>query len=476
MHYPTLLFLISCFFYSTGSLADNIDLPNIGDNAGNISPAEEFRTGEAVIRNIRRAGGVLDDALIHGYLNDLGYSLVAASETQQPFNFFLIKDNSINAFALPGGFIGINAGLILATKSESELAGVMAHEIAHVTQRHHARQYEQGADNIPIIAVLIAAMVLGSQDNQVGQAALASVAAGSAQQQINFTRENEKEADRIGIELLINADFNPHGMPAFFDTLDKESRLYGDSIPEFLRSHPVNPARIADSKHRANRYPNTLKNSSINYHLLRTRLEILSSDNPKELLEFYSEKLRLGNYLNKESARYGYALALKENKKYSAALTQINKLIKARPGQIAYQLFKAEIETDAGNYSRANKTFQKLIKLYPSNNTINLYYAKTLIKANKINQAHKILQTQVKHSKNIPELYRLLAETDAKLNHVANSHQALAEYYYLLGQTHEAVKQLELALKTPKNNFYLISRLEARLLEFKNEIIQLNSK
>lgn len=475
MHYIIQLFLLS-FIFSSVSFADNIDLPNIGDNAGNISPAEEFRTGEAVIRNIRRAGGVLDDALIHGYLNDLGYSLVAASESLQPFNFFLIKDKSINAFALPGGFIGINAGLILATKSESELAGVMAHEIAHVTQRHHARQYEQGSDNIPIIAVLIAAMVLGSQDNQVGQAALASVAAGSAQNQINFTRENEKEADRIGIELLINADFNPHGMPAFFDTLDKESRLYGDSIPEFLRSHPVNPARIADSKHRASRYPNTLKSSSISYHLLRTRLNVLGSENNKELLKFYTEKLRLGSYLNKESARYGYAMALKENKKFSEALNQTNILIKDRPGLIAYQLLKAEIETGAGQYASATKTLHQLTKLYPNNNTINLYYAKTLLKANKIKQAHSILQQQVKLSTNAPELYRLLAETDAKLNHVANSHQSLAEYYYLLGQTHEAVNQLELALKTPKNNFYLISRLEARLLEFKNEIIQLNSK
>lgn len=192
-------FLFSLFLYSFSMLsyADNIVLPDIGDNAGNISPAEEYRTGEAVVRNIRRAGGILDDPLIQGYLNELGYRLVAPSESQQLFHFFLIKDLAINAFALPGGFIGINAGLILATKSESELAGVMAHEIAHVTQRHHARQYEQGSSsNIPIIAALIAAMVLGSQDNDVGQAAIASVAAGSAQKQINFTRSNEKEADQ----------------------------------------------------------------------------------------------------------------------------------------------------------------------------------------------------------------------------------------------------------------------------------------
>jgi predicted Zn-dependent protease len=451
-------------------------LPDIGDNAGNISPAEEYRTGEAVIRNIRRAGGVLDDPLIQGYLNELGYRLVAPSESQQLFHFFLIKDSSINAFALPGGFIGINAGLILATKSENELAGVMAHEIAHVTQRHHARQYEQGKNSVPIIAALIAAMVLGSQNSDIGQAALASVAANSAQKQINFTRANEKEADRIGINLLINAEFNPHGMAAFFDTMDKQSRLYGDSIPEFLRSHPVNPARIADAKHRANQYPNGLTTSSTTYHLLRTRLKVLASDDKVSLLKDFSGMLKAGNYQNQDAARYGYALALQANKKYNQALQQTRILLKKNSEIIAYNILKAQIETEARRYADAIKTFQKCLNIYPGNNTINLFYAETLLKANKIKLAHKILQAQISPSTKVPKLYRLLAETQAKLNKTANSHQSLAEHYYLLGQTHDAIKQLEIGLKTPKIDFYLTSRLEARLKEFKSELHQLTSK
>lgn len=471
-------FLTPLFLYllSTVCSANNIVLPNIGDNAGNVTPAEEYRTGEAVIRNIRRAGGVLDDPLIQGYLNELGYRLVAASETQQPFHFFLIKDLSINAFALPGGFIGINAGLILATKSESELAGVMAHEIAHVTQRHFARRYEQGENSVPIIAALIAAMVLGSQDNDIGQAALASVAAGSAQQQINFTRENEKEADRIGIELLINAEFNPHGMAGFFETMDKQSRLRGDSLPEFLRTHPVNPSRISDSKHRANRYPNRLTTSSTTYHLLRTRLKVLASDNEKALLKDFSSMLRVGNYQNKEATRYGYALALQKNKKYDQALAQTRILLKKKPTQITYNILKAQIETEAKKYKAAIKTFEQLLNIYPGNKAINLFYAETLLKANKIAKAHTILQAQVSQSIKLPKLYQLLAKTQSKLNKPANSHQALAEYYYLLGQTHDAIKQLEIGLKIPKIDFYLTSRLEARLKEFKTELHQLSSK
>ncbi|MDH5600985.1 MAG: M48 family metalloprotease [Gammaproteobacteria bacterium] len=475
MFYRFLFYTILCLLsFNTG--ADNIDLPNIGDNAGNISPLEEYQTGEAVIRNIRRAGGVLDDPLIQDYLNELGFRLVAHSETQQAFHFFLIKDSSINAFALPGGFIGINAGLILATKSESELAGVMAHEIAHITQRHHARQYEQSSNNIPIIAALIAAMVLGSQDNDIGQAALASVAAGQAQQQINFTRANEKEADRMGIKLLIGAEFDPHGMADFFDTMDKQSRFYGDNIPEFLRTHPVNPARIADAKHRASQYKNKLNKTSIKYHLLRTRLSVLASSDINKIEKEFASKLKLGNYQNKQATRYGYALALQLNKKYTQALEQSRILLKKNPDLITYNILKAQIETDARLYPRAIKTFKNLLNIYPGNKTINLYYAETLLNANKIKVAHKILENQVSSETKNPKLYQLLARTQAKLNKPAYSHQSLSEYYYLLGQTHDAIKQIEIALKIPKIDFYLTSRLEARLIEFKNELHQLSAK
>ena len=456
-------------------LANNIVLPDIGDSAGSISAAEEYRTGEAVIRNIRRADGILDDPLIQNYLNELGYRLVAPSESQQLFHFFLIKDDSINAFALPGGFIGINAGLLLATKSESELAGVMAHEIAHVTQRHHARQYEQGGNNIPVIAALIAAMILGGENNDVGQAVLSSVAANSAQQQINFTRANEKEADRIGINLLIKAEVNPHGMADFFETMDKQSRLYGDNIPEFLRSHPVNPARIADAKHRASQSSIELATSSVSYHLLRTRLKVLASENHSNLLEDFSSMVKLGNYQNKEAAQYGYALALRENKKYAESLKQIQTLHKKHPNRIIYNILKAQVESDMKQYSAAIKTYETLLNIYPGNDTINLFYAETLLKANKIEAANALLQAQIASGIKTPKLFRLYAETQAKLKRLASSHQSLAEHYYLLGQTHEAIKQLEIGLKVPKIDFYTTSRLEARLKEFKNEVLQLKT-
>lgn len=472
---PILITTLLCFLSSNTTVyaADNIILPDIGDNAGNVSAIEEYRTGEAVIRNIRRAGGIIDDSLSQSYLNDIAFRIVAATGSQQPFHFFLIADNNINAFALPGGFIGINAGLIHATKSESELAGVIAHEIAHITQRHHARRYEKGSSSIPVIAALIAAIVLGGDD--ISQAALASAAAGSAQSQINFTRENEKEADRIGIKLLINAEFNPHGMTAFFETLDKQSRLYGESIPEFLRSHPVTPSRISDSKHRASKYPNTLSVSSKNYYLLRTRLDVLGNENKTEVVKEYANQLAKGLYQNKQATQYGYALALQRNKNYPLALKQIEALLKHSPLNISYNLLNAQIETELKNYPAALKTYQKLLEIYPNNISINLSYAEALIKANKLPQAYKVLQQQISASNETPDIYRLLAETQAKMDQVANSHQSLAEYYYLLGQTHDAIKQIDIALKVPNNNFYLTTKLEARLKEFKDETLQLQT-
>ncbi len=453
--------------------ASSIELPDIGDNAGAVSPAEEFRTGEAVIRNIRRAGGILDDPLVQSYLEELSFRLVASNQGDQLFHFFLIKDMDINAFALPGGFIGINAGLILLTKNESELAGVIAHEIAHVTQRHFARRTEETTSNIPVLAAMIAAIILGSQDEQVGQAALATAIAGTAQKQLNFTRANEKEADRIGISLLIKSGFDPQGMADFFESMGKRARLYGDGVPEFLRTHPLTPARITDARDRANQYPQKQVTSSLSYYLLRTRLQVLASDNPAELVKDFQQRLQRGNYQNRESTRYGYALALLAAKKYDRALKQTRLLLKKRATSMSYGILKARIETEARQYNRAIKTYKKLLAIYPNNKSITIFYSKTLIAAGKIRAANKILQQQVSPTVRIPVLYQLLAKTQARLRQPAYSHQSLAEYYYLLGQNHEAIKQLELGLKQVRDDFYLTSRLEARLRELKNEQQQL---
>ena len=468
--------LISLFCVTTSLVfaAPNIDLPDLGDSGmASLTPAQERRTGSTVVRNLRRAGLIVDDPLLTDYLNQLGYTLLAHHDRDQQtqFSFFLVNDPGINAFALPGGYIGINYGLIRETESESELASVVAHEIAHVTQRHYARAYGASSQSeLPILAALIAAIVLGSQGSELGQAALASVAAGQAQSQINFTRQNEYEADRVGINILAEAGFDPEKMANFFEKLDQESRLYGVNVPEFLRTHPVNENRIADARGRARLLPKSNATDSLNYHLMRQRIVALASRDKQRSEKQFEEDMtsRKGKALI--ASRYGYVLNLMRQEKYTQANQEISALLKKHPHSIAFLLAKAEIEFSAKNTSAALNTYKEALKLYPGNASITYDYVSTLLKAKKFQQAAIILNDFLKKPADNPEFYKFLAETRSALNQPAQSHEALAEYYYQTGQLHQAIDQINLALKSDSADFYTTSRLEARQILIREEI------
>jgi predicted Zn-dependent protease len=471
------LLLLSLLTFTLSGIArasQQIALPEIGQSGGAIvTPEEERRTGEAVVRNIRRAGGILDDPLVNDYLNHLSYRLVSNSDTQHPqFEFFIINDRVINAFALPGGYIGVNYGLLLASDSESELASVLAHEIAHVTQRHHARAYEfSEGSNIPVLAAMIAAMILGSQGSQVGQAALTAITAGSIQQQINFTRANEKEADYIGIQLLADSGFDPQGMAVFFQKLDKESRLYGPQAPEFLRTHPVNESRIADATNRAEQMrPTSSSPNPKNYYLMRARIQIITASDKKAVRNGFEKTLNSGRYMDRDAELYGYALSLIETGEFSQARKILNDLLKTDPNRIAYLLERARLESMANQHKQAIKHFKEALADYPGNGPLTLAYTKALLRAGKANEARQVITEHQRHNPDDPHFYKLLAEAEAELGHSANTHIAMGEYYYRIGQTHQAIDQLSLALQKKPLDFYNTSRVEARLSEFKEEI------
>ena len=474
-----LLICLLCAATGFVSATPNLDLPDLGDSGlATMTPAQEQRTGSTVVRNLRRAGLIIDDPLLTDYLNQLGYTLLAHHEkdNQTQFKFFLVNDPGINAFALPGGYIGINYGLIRETESESELASVIAHEIAHVTQRHYARAYgTAGQSELPILAAIIAAIVLGSQGSQIGQAALASVAAGQAQSQINFTRQNEYEADRIGISILAEAGYDPEKMASFFEKLDKESRLYGVNVPEFLRTHPVNENRIADARGRAHLLPKSKIKDSLNYHLMRQRIVALASRDKQRSEKQFEEELanKTGNELT--ASRYGYVLNLMRLEKYTKANQEVSVLLKEHPHSIAFLLAKAEIEYSSKNTSAAFDTYKYALKLYPGNPSITYDYISTLLKAKKFQQADLLLNDFLKEPANNPEFYKFLAETKSALKQDAQSHEALAEYYYQQGQFHQAIDQINLALKSNSADFYTTSRLEARLAYIKEEIPRENN-
>ncbi|MBI1425577.1 MAG: M48 family metalloprotease [Gammaproteobacteria bacterium] len=471
-----LLILSLCLICTTNtSIAKEVDLPDIGDSgAALLTPAQERRVGEAVMHNLRRAGMIVDDPIATAYLNQLGYRLLAQRENpdQTKFTFFLVNDKSINAFALPGGFIGINYGLVMETDSEDELAAVLAHEISHVTQRHYARAYgASSSSELPVIAAIIAAIVLGAHGNaDIGQAAIATAAGASAQHQITFTRHNEEEADRIGIQLLAKAGFDPEMMAEFFEKLDKESRLYGSNIPAFLLDHPVNSERITDARNRADQLPRPKPHDELMYLLMRDRIIAESGSDKEATVKKFQIKINNTQGEQQIAARYGYVLSLIRAENYAEARNQIDILLQHDPQRIAFLLVKAEIDLRSGKIPTAIKTYEKALQIYPANSALTYDYANALLQERQYQKAETVLNTFLKVPTDNPNFYQLLARATTKTGKPADAHEALAEYYYQIGQLHQAIDQINLALKTKNLDFYTNARLEAQLARIKEEV------
>lgn len=444
------------------------ELPDIGDaSAVTLSPEQEARIGRQMMRSLRRAKLVNEDPALSHYIQDLGYRLAVHSGAErQPFTFFIVNDPSINAFAMPGGYIGVNAGLIVASQSENELASVVAHEISHVTQHHLARSYEQASRmNLPMTAAVIAAIILGAHDPQAGQAALMASMAGSQQMQLDFTRANEHEADRVGIQLLAQAGYDPRGMSSFFQRLQKETRYYGSGVPEFLSTHPVTSTRVAEAQDRAAQYPPVSPPPSDNYHAAKARLRLLQSRDIDDLIKRTRDNLDRGRYSHLTEEQFTLALALQASGNHNEARSLLQKLLKQAPGRIAYLHALAETEALAGNLQEALRLYRRGLDLYPGNTELTLSYAKNLIQANQAGTAIDLLQEFTRAQSDNPAGFKVLAEAQNAAGHEAASHAAFAEYYALHDEFHSAIDQLNLALLVKDKDFYHTARIEARLAQ-----------
>jgi len=452
--------------------ADTIRLPDIGDGAGAVlSPDQERRIGVEFLRRIRLNSQLVDDPEINEYIRSLGNRLVENSDNpSQSFTFFVIDDNRINAFAAPGGYIGINSGLIMAAESESELASVLSHEIAHVTQRHLARAVEaQGKLNIPALAGLIAAIIIGSQNSELGQATLAASQAATLQFQLNFTRNNENEADYFGIQTLANADLDPNAMASFFEHLQQASRYYGRP-PEFLSTHPVTTARIANARSRAHSYPYRQVPESIDFHLAREKLH-LRSNNPQTAVKRYETLIKTGQYLNKTAIQYAYSLALANAEKYPEAQQQLAALLKKDPERINFIMAKAQILLQSGASREALQIYRNALKLYPQDHAITLYYAKALLRLGKAQQARKLLHKHQEYRQADAEFYKLLSFAEGQAGYKLEAHQSLAEFHYLNGQTNAAIQQLDRALKISSDDYFTLEKIQARRDQLKQLLL-----
>lgn len=460
---------------SGGLRAQEIKLPELGSPSDQyLTPTSEKQLGRDFMLSVRKNADVLEDPLINEYIQDLGDRLLKQSDASgQDFTFFVLDAPSINAFAGPGGYIGIHSGLILATQSESELASVIAHEIAHVTQKHLLRAFDAANKVSGKTAALILASILvgvaGAPDAGIAMATGAQASA--IQEQINFTRSNEEEADTVGIQILADAEFDPRAMPVFFERLTQASRIYESGVPEMLRTHPVTTNRIADALSRAEQHSYRHYPGSLRYFLTREALRVRQFKEPKQAVEHFASGLAEGRHLNQEAHEYGYVLARMRNRQYAKAQQLIDKLLKDNAEQIEYVLASAELAGLQGDPEKGLRTLETYLTLMPENHPLSMAFIEALIQAGDYAKARQVAARAISLRADNPSLYRLAGRIEESAGNQAESHRMLAEAYVAEGQLHPATQQLEIALrKVDKGDFQQVARIESRLTRLREAI------
>ena len=453
-------------------------LPDLGDvSQAVLTPLQERQIGQQSMLQIRASKQFLDDAEINDYLNQLGYKLVANSaEPTLGFEFFAVIDYSINAFAMPGGFIGVNAGLLLTTQSESELASVLSHEISHVTQHHLARMIEgQQGEGLISLATIAVAILAARTNPQVSEAAIVSAQARSIQKQLNFTRTYEKEADRVGLQLLQKSGFNTHAMPEFLERLQNSTRLLEGSAPNYMRTHPITSDRIAEVENRVQKEPYRLIPDSLNFQLVRTKL-IAAQKTAPEAIIYFSDALGPQKFGNPIAQRYGLVISLLRNNEIDRAAHELATLLKQGEGdQVARN--NPMIETLAGQVKRAEKNdaatlvlYRTAVQNFPQHRALIYDYADLLLQNNQADLTIKLLTEQITQHVGDTTLYELQARAYAMLGKPLEQHRAQAYSYAWQGHLTAAMEQLELA-KQAGGDFYQLSGIESDLRELREILL-----
>ncbi|OGS94833.1 MAG: peptidase M48 [Gallionellales bacterium RIFCSPLOWO2_02_FULL_57_47] len=472
------LLLLLCF--SPCAVGDG--LPDLGDISQTVlTPLQERQIGQQSMLQIRASRQFLDDAEINDYLNQLGYRLVENSaEPGQSFEFFAINDYNINAFAMPGGFIGVNSGLLLTVQSESELAAVLSHEIAHVTQHHLARIIAgQQSDGLASMAALAIAILAARNNPQAAEAAIVSMQARTMQKRLDFTRTHEQEADRIGLDILQKSNFSIHAMPEFLNRLQRATQLLEGHAPSYLRTHPITGDRVADIENRVYKLPYRLVPDSLNFQLVRTKL-IAAQKTAPDAIAYFNDALGAQKHGNPVAQRYGLVGALLRNNEVNRAAQELAVLrIQAK----SYPLYRNSpmIETLAGQVKRAEKNdaaalafYRTAVENFPQHRALIYDYADLLLQNSHAETASQLLTEQlVRHPSDV-KLYDLQARAYAMQNKRLEQHHAQAYSYAWQGNLYAAIEQLELA-KQAGGSFYQLSTLESDLRELR-EMLEARGK
>jgi len=465
---------------AAGAQTQNVTLPDMGASAESVlSRAEEEAYARALVMQMRAYNVLNDDPLISAYFEDMGYRLAANSDRpDKSFTFVVLDQDVVNAFAAPGGVIALYSGLILAADDENEVAGVLAHEIAHVTQLHLYRALEnQQAMTIPIALAMLAIALAGGGDGEAITSAVMTGQAAAAQTAINYTRQNEYEADRIGISTLSRAGYDPTGMAEFFDKMGRITRAMGEGPPEFLRTHPVSVSRIAEAQNRAANMPKTERGDGRDFYLVQARLRAMTARSPDEALDWFEHRGERTEITQAESDAlfYGRAIALQRKGEYAEARSLLNNLVE-REQHLAYELQLADLDLDTGRDAAAIDRLAGLYHAFPGNHAISTGYARALLKNGDRAQAETaavVLRQQLLRHADDPTLQELYARSANIAGDDVRAREAIAESYYLKGKIHEAALQLQDLARREDLDYYQRARITARINELRLELARM---
>jgi predicted Zn-dependent protease len=505
---------LTCSLAAAVAPAQDTKLPDIGSSANELlTPARQAEYGSMMLSQLRHYGLILDDPLIDGWLQSVGHRLAAASDKpQHPFVFFMLKDRAFNAFATLGGYVGTNAGLVLTAESEDEVAGVLSHEVSHVTQTHVLRSVERAQkDSVPIVLAMLGAIAIAhsSGGNSADDAAMAAMATAQGlmqQRQINYTRSNESEADRIGIQTLVRAGYDPQAMVSMFGRMQSISRVNQggerERAPDYLRTHPVNTTRISEARARADELASKPRGidagagtdnpllpaglrlggqpmpvDKIQFGWARERIRVFSANTPAEAVREY-ERMRQARPLT-DAQRYGLAIARARDGDDAGAKKELAPLLAKYPADAWIVIAMAESEAHSGDFAAADARMEALLERMPQHRAASLSYARLLAERNDTTagrRAQTVLRPLLVSAKEDPVFQQTFARASEVAGDPIRAGEAYAEAEFLNGRPERALIQLNTLLKRPELDYYARARIEARVTAITPTVLELKEQ
>jgi len=443
------------------------ELPVLGDTtSGIVSLDQERKLGQSFLRSLRAQAPTISDPVLKDYLEYLIYRLAEHSQLQdRRLDLVILDSRQLNAFAVPGGVVGVNLGLFMHAETQNEFSAILAHELAHISQRHYARSVENARKSaVPALAGLLASVVLmATTGGEAGLAALSASQGMSEQMKLSYSRSREAEADRIGILTLENADMDPRAMAYMFERLNKLNRFAGVSVPEFLRTHPVTQARISDSYNQARKFEAKEYPIDLDYQLMRVRVLMEDEQSPDISVRRMRDGLKTDQPIIRQAYQYGLALALSRATRTDESIETLRPLLELYPNKITLVIAQAEIEIQALRYENAIALIEESLAVNSDNFPLSMQYADALLKSGRISDAERVLQRQVELRPKDADVWYLLAEAYGLADNIAGVHQARAEYFMLNGNLDQASSQLQYALALEKENFQMTARITQRM-------------